>query len=103
MSQPIELAELISNLRRELDAAVSMGAESQLRFELGTIQLQLDVTVEKTGEAGGSVKFWVANLSNKAAISATTTQQLTLELTPRWADRPGRRVEVSGRSREAER
>jgi hypothetical protein len=74
-----------------------------LRFELGTIQLQLSLTVEKSRESGASVKFWVFNGDTDIKASSSAVQQLTLELTPRWADRPGQRVEVSGESRQNER
>jgi hypothetical protein len=45
----IELAEVIGELRRELQAAMNDGEGEQLRFELGPVELEATVAVEKAG------------------------------------------------------
>ena len=53
----IELAEVIGELRRELQEANSAGESEQLRVEL-----EATVAVEKGGGGGVKVRFWVLEL-----------------------------------------
>jgi Trypsin-co-occurring domain 2 len=48
----IELAEVIAELRRELQEAMNAGEGEQLRFELGPVELEATVAVEKSGGGG---------------------------------------------------
>ena len=48
----IELAEVIGELRRELQEAINAGEGEQLRFELGPVELEATVAVEKGAAAG---------------------------------------------------
>jgi Trypsin-co-occurring domain 2 len=48
----IELAEVIGELRRELQEVLNAGAGEQLRFELGPAELEATVAVEKSGGGG---------------------------------------------------
>lgn len=50
----IELGEVITELRRELQQAMDAGEGQRLRFELGPVELEATVAVEKGG--GGGVK-----------------------------------------------
>ena len=43
----IELAEVIGELRRELQQAMHAGEGEPLRFELGPVELEATVAVEK--------------------------------------------------------
>ena len=58
----IELAEVIGELRRELQEAINAGEGEQLRFELGPVELEATVAVEKGGGGGVKVRFWVLEL-----------------------------------------
>jgi hypothetical protein len=48
----IELAEVIGELRRELQEVLNAGEGEQLRFELGPAELEATVAVEKSGGGG---------------------------------------------------
>lgn len=48
----IELADVIADLRDELDAARRRGTGEDLRFELGPVELEVSVAVQK--DAGGT-------------------------------------------------
>jgi len=56
----IELASVIRDLRDELERAIAAGEGEQLRFELGPIELEATVAVERSDGASGKVRFWVA-------------------------------------------
>ena len=65
----IELAEVIGELRRELQAAMHDGEGEELRFELGPVELEATVVVEKGGGGGAKVRFWVIELGGDAKAS----------------------------------
>jgi Trypsin-co-occurring domain 2 len=62
----IELAEVIGELRPELQEAINAGEGEQLRFELGPVELEPTVAVEKGGGGGVKVRFWVLELGGSA-------------------------------------
>jgi hypothetical protein len=78
----VELAELIRELRSELDAARLSGQDADLRFELGPIELEVVVGVEKEGGAGAKVRIYVLELGGDARATASSTQRIKLTLQP---------------------
>jgi Trypsin-co-occurring domain 2 len=78
----IELAEVIRQLRGELERARVDAGEEELRFELGPIELEVTVGLEKDGGAGAKVRFCVVELSGDARAAATNTQRIKLTLQP---------------------
>ena len=89
----IELAEVIGELRRELQEAINAGECEQLRFELGPVELEATVAVEKGG-GGVKVRFWVLELGGDAKAGGVSTQRVKLALQPHLAG--GGRVWVAG-------
>lgn len=92
----VELAELISRLRSELSEALRAGEDSDLRFELGPVELEVAVVVAKEAKPGAKVRFWVLEAGAEATASSSTTQRIKLSLEPRQAGRPDRRPLISG-------
>jgi hypothetical protein len=82
----IELADVIAGLRRELDTARREGTGKDLRFELGLVELEVSVAVEKSAGGDAKVKFWVVELGANGKISSTSTQRIKLTLTPRLTE-----------------
>jgi hypothetical protein len=82
----IELSEVIASLRSELDAARREGTGKDLRFELGPVELEVSVAVEKTAGGAARVKFWVEELGADGKISSTSTQRIKLTLNPRLTE-----------------
>ncbi|MGP3922777.1 trypco2 family protein [Streptomyces sp. 8N616] len=78
----IELATVIRELREELERAIVAAEGEALRFELGSIELELSVALERAGQAGAKVRFWVVESGADATVSATSTQRITLALQP---------------------
>jgi hypothetical protein len=81
----IELAEVIGELRRELQQAMDAGEGQPLRFELGPVELEATVAVEKGGGGGAKVRFWVVELGGDAKVAQSSTQRIKLALQPRLA------------------
>ncbi|MFD9500453.1 trypco2 family protein [Streptomyces sp. NPDC060035] len=81
----IELARVIRDLREELERAIVAAEGEALRFELGSIELELSVALERSGRAGAKVRFWVVESGADAAVSTTSTQRISLALQPTLA------------------
>lgn len=83
----IPLARAISELRSELQQAMLAGAEEPLRFELETVDLELEVTMTARGAAEAKVGLWsVLTAGTSADYNRGSVHKLTLKLTPRHAD-----------------
>ncbi|MEU1485617.1 trypco2 family protein [Streptomyces sp. NPDC005752] len=81
----IELASVIRDLRDELEQAIGVAEGAALRFELGTIELEVSVALERSGGAGAKVRFWVVESGAEAKTAHTGTQRITLALKPTLA------------------
>jgi hypothetical protein len=81
----IELGEVIGELRRELQAAMNQGKDQPLRFELGPVELEAIVAVEKGGGGGAKIRFWVIELGGDAKVAKSSTQRIKLALRPQLA------------------
>jgi hypothetical protein len=79
----IELSDVIGELRRELQQAMYTGEGEPLRFELGPVELEATVAVEKSGGGGAKVRFWVIELGGDAKASQASTHRIKLALQPR--------------------
>lgn len=86
----IELSSVIKDLREELEQAITAAEGEALRFELGPIELEVSVALERTGQAGAKVRFWVVESGAEATVNALSTQhiKLTLQPTLRGTDGP---------------
>lgn len=82
----IELSDVIASLRSDLDTARREGAGKDLRFELGPVELEVSVAVEKTAGGGAKVKFWVAELGADGKVGSTSTQRIKLTLNPKLTE-----------------
>ena len=91
--QPLGLADAVRALRSELTTVMREGRDEALRFELGPVEMEflLEVQREAGGEAG--IKFWVVNLGGKGSVTRGSTHRVTLTLTPR--DLAGRSPRIS--------
>lgn len=98
----IEFGELIGQLRRELQDAMAEGANERLRFEVGPVELEATVAVERSGGGGTKVRFWVIELGGDGKLGNVTTQRIKLTLQPRIGE-TGQTAYVSGDSTPNER
>ena len=93
---PLALSEVIAQLRAELAEAMRVGADEELRFELGPVEVELTVGVEKEAKPGAKAKFWVLELGTETRFESVSTQRIKLTLDPRHSAQPGRRPSISG-------
>lgn len=98
----IELAELIRDLRFELATAMQQGANEELRFEVGPVELEVSVSVEKQTDSAGKVRFWVVELGADRKSSHADVQRVKLTLQPLVAG-TGAKPWVSGDEAQRER
>jgi hypothetical protein len=99
----VELAELIGQLRAELTEAMHAGDGADLRFELGPVELELTVAVDKEAKPGAKVRFWVMELGADMKAASSTTQRIKLKLDPRRVGQPDRQPLISGSEQPGER
>jgi hypothetical protein len=78
----IELAEVIRELRSEVNRARVGARDDELQFELGPIDLEVTVAVEQEGGAGAKIRFWVVEIGGDARIATNNTQRIKLVLRP---------------------
>ena len=82
----IRLADALKALRDEL-AQATLEAEGQpVRLHVETVNLELQVSVTDSLEAGGGVKFWVLSADAKAAGSTAVSHTVSLQLKAETAD-----------------
>lgn len=82
----IEFAEMIGQLRKELQDVMVSGEREALRFEVGHVELEATVAVERSGGSGAKVRFWVIELGGDGKLGNTTTQRIKLTLQPRLGE-----------------
>jgi hypothetical protein len=99
----VELAELIGQLRAELTKAMSAGEGADLRFEIGPVELELTVAVNKEAKPGAKVRFWVVELGADISAASGSTQRIKLTLDPRRAGQSVGRPLISGEEEIGER
>ncbi|TQJ91303.1 trypco2 family protein [Streptomyces sp. SLBN-31] len=101
----IELSDLIRELRQELYAAMADGPPGPMRFELGPVEIEASVVVDREAGAGGKVRFWVIEANADAKSAASQTHRINLTLQPRLVAPDGthRSVLITGDEAEGER
>jgi hypothetical protein len=78
----VPLAKAIEVLRSELVEAVRAGADEEIQFALGPIELELEVAVERKVDGQAGIKFWLVSVGGGAGRSSGTTHTVRLTLTP---------------------
>ncbi|MGW5481846.1 trypco2 family protein [Streptomyces sp. NPDC004008] len=77
----IELADLLKSLRSEISRARMDAAGEDVRFRINSIDMEVNVAVEKSAEANAGVRFWVVSLGGKASAKSAETHVVKLSLT----------------------
>jgi len=79
-SMDVELTDLLTSLRSEINRARLDGAGQEVRFRIASIDLELQVAVEKTVEANAGVRFWVVSMGGKGGAKTAETHTVRLSL-----------------------
>ncbi|WP_371663525.1 trypco2 family protein [Streptomyces sp. NBC_00280] len=69
-------------LRAQITEAATTDPDSDLRFQVGPIQLEFTVSLTRDRTAKGGVKAWVVTADAEAKRSTARTHRVTLNLTP---------------------
>ncbi|MGQ4733195.1 MULTISPECIES: trypco2 family protein [Streptomyces] len=96
MGNAVELADVIAQLRSELNRAMTAGDGDEIRFQAEKLELELTVGVERSLEPGVKVRFWVLDAQSSARSAKMTTQRIVLTLQPVRGDAPGSPALISG-------
>jgi hypothetical protein len=99
----IELGDLVSSLRSEINKAWQEGQYDTVGFEAGAIEVELTTVVEVVQVHGKvSAKFWVLTAEAEAGRTRTNTQRITFSLTPRDRRDPSKPLVIAGHADEGE-
>lgn len=79
----IDIVDLISDLRMQLDQAQAAAAGERLQFALGPIELELTVAISAEASGNAKVRIYVLEVGGGGTSSETSTQKIKLTLTPR--------------------
>jgi hypothetical protein len=98
----LDLVDVMRDLRTQLIDAMKEAEGEPLRFEVGSVDVELSVAAkqEKTGKAG--IRFYVFELGAEVQSGSASTQKLTFNLNPRVAA-TGASPEITGPSVPGER
>ncbi|MFJ8637374.1 trypco2 family protein [Streptomyces sp. NPDC093568] len=77
----IELADLLASLRSEINRARLEADSQDVKFRIDSIDLELQVAVEKSAEANAGVRFWVVSLGSKGSAKSAQTHTVKISLT----------------------
>ncbi len=80
--EKVSIAEVIGEVRRQLEQAVAEGADSSLKFEVGPVKLTFTVQVEKTTGGEGAVQVWILQVGAKRDSTRSSAQTVTVTLSP---------------------
>ena len=81
----LRLSDAIADLRAELTRAVDAGAAEAVQFDVGPIELDLELALTTSGGVKAETKWWVVSGGAEASAERGTTHRLKLVLTPRHA------------------
>jgi len=79
----IDLTKVIQQLRHDIEKTWWEGQQSAVAMEVGPVELEVTVAVEKDADAKLGVKFYVLDASAGAKGAMTNTQRIKIVLTPR--------------------
>lgn len=82
----VGLKETLEALRIELSEAILVSEGKEIRFEVGEIELEFQVMVEKSQQAKGGVKFWVVDMGGGVTDKNAMVHKIKIPFKPVWKD-----------------
>jgi hypothetical protein len=74
--QKIGLKETLEALRIEISKSILLSEGKEIRFEMGEIELEMQVVIEKSKDVKGGVKFWVVEMGGGMATKDSITHKI---------------------------
>ncbi|MCF3964891.1 trypco2 family protein [Streptomyces fuscigenes] len=78
------LAEVVRQIRGELESAHGQRAGSQIGFTVDKVSLEFTVQVHKSGTGKGGVRIGVVTAELGGTLDRATTHRVQVELKPTW-------------------
>ena len=82
----IGLKDALEALRVELSEAILVSEGKEIRFEVGDIEMEFQVAIEKSDEAKGGIKFWVVEMGGGMSEKNSIIHKIKIPLKPVWKD-----------------
>jgi hypothetical protein len=76
------LAEAVKGIRSELSEAMAAGVGERLRFEVGPVELEFAVDVQRDLQAKAGVKVWVIEIGGSGGLSRDSSHRVKVTLNP---------------------
>jgi hypothetical protein len=76
------LSEAIASMRTELANAMAEGADEDIQFPVGPVQLEFHIGVTRNIEGRAGVNFWVVELGGTGSYVNESIQKVTVTLEP---------------------
>jgi Trypsin-co-occurring domain 2 len=76
------LAETIKGIRAELSEAMSASEGERLRFDVGPVEMEFAVEVQRDAEAHAGVKVWVVEIGGSGGWSRDSSHRIKVTLNP---------------------
>jgi hypothetical protein len=92
------LQQMIKSLRLQLEQAIVDGQQSDLRFEVGTIELELKVVATSEAGVDGGLGWSILKFGAKSSEKDENVHTLRLTLAPRT--KVGETLSLSGKIRD---
>jgi hypothetical protein len=86
MMSDIGLSEAISALREELASSIRDADGQDIRFRLGQIDLEFQVSIARAAEGHAGLKFWVVSAGAKASDTHASAHTVKVQLHAEHAD-----------------
>lgn len=96
----VTLAEAVKGIRAELSDAMAGGEGERLRFDIGAVELEFAVEVQRDLQAKAGVQVWVVEIGGSGGRSRDSSQRLKVMLNP-VDTATGRSLRVAGDLEEA--
>jgi hypothetical protein len=87
------LADAVKGIRAELDAAMAEGVGDNVQFEVGPVELEFAVDIQKDAKADFGVRVWVLSLGAKGGASQGSTNRIKVVLNPK--DEHGKQLKIA--------
>ncbi|MFI9809492.1 trypco2 family protein [Streptomyces sp. NPDC052301] len=78
----IELSAVLRDLREELEQSIAAANGQALKFELGSVELEVSLALERKAGTSAKVKFWVVDLGVDGSLNHNAVQRVKLSLQP---------------------
>ena len=82
----LSLKETLEALRVELSESILVSEGKEIRFEMGEIELEMQIVIEKSKDVKGVVKFWVVEMGGGMATKDSITHKIKIPFKPIWKD-----------------